>query len=145
MSACEMTDKSPELCALDGIPSPSLCADFKTKRRQKRRGSISVGGPVLEICCGGVESAPIMPPTTYRLEGVGALDPCLRHCRLTVNPSDHNSTGRSLVGTSWGVGEGWEELGDRDVGGVPCRMAGGIPGHLQHTRHPLRSGYATCF
>lgn len=72
---------------------------------------------------------PLASAPTYRPVGEGVLGPCPRHCTLTVNPSDRNSTGRSLVGTSWG-GEG---LGDKGVSGVPCHMAGGIPGHLQHT------------
>lgn len=78
---------------------------------------------------------------TYRLEGAGVLGPPgpPRHCTLTVNPSDRNSTG-SLVGTSWGGGGVAGGSGDRGAAGRrrdgPCHRAGASPGHLQHTpRH----------
>lgn len=53
-----------------------------------------------------IYSAPSFASITYRPVGGGRrYGPCPRHCTLTVNPSDRNSTG-TRVGTSWGGGWG---------------------------------------
>lgn len=70
------------------------------------------------------------PPQTYQPVDGGAHGPCLPHCTVIVNRTDRNSTG-NLADTSYC--DGGKEWEDNCVEEFPCHMAGGIPGHLQHT------------